>query len=121
MHMEKYMHKVLIVEDDVSVQELYRSALCGKVEMLHATSIEEAETLFAAHSDISAIIMDACVPGSKPTTQPLVTLFRKKFHGPMIAASSEPHFRDLLVRAGCDYRSPKIDVPKKLREILGIT
>lgn len=121
MHMEKYMPKVLVVEDDLSIHELYRRALSGKVEMLHATTIEEAETLFAAHSDISAIIMDACVHGSKPTTQPLVTFFRKTFHGPMIAASREPHFRDLLVRAGCDYRSPKTDVPKKLCEILGIT
>ncbi len=114
------LKKVLIVEDSYRYQLDYESALDGKVVLVAAFSITEAEEKFATNPDIDAIVFDACVPGETPTTPPLVRKFRETFTGPMIATSSDPFFQQELVAAGCDYESIKDGLPSKLLEILGI-
>ena len=114
------MLKVLIVEDEKRWQENYKQDLDDKVLIISAFTIEEAQRCFAENPDIKAIIMDACVPGDRPTTLPIVRKFRETFFGPMIAASSDPDYREDLVSAGCSHETPKWDAPKKLLEVLGI-
>ena len=79
-----------------------------------------AKEKFDANPDIVAIVVDACVPGEVPNTGPLVREFRKKFTGPIIAASSVKKYRHHLRRAGCDYVSTKSDLPQMLREVLSL-
>ncbi|MEK7645673.1 MAG: hypothetical protein AAB374_00995 [Patescibacteria group bacterium] len=88
--------------------------------IVSAFSIEEAEEQFAANPDIVAIVMDACVPGDRPTTPSLVQKLRSTFTGPMIAASSMSDYRRRLLAAGCDHESVKEEVPQMLLEILGL-
>ena len=76
--------------------------------------------LFSANPDLAAIVMDACVPGDKPTTPPLVWKFRQSFTGPIIAVSSSRVFREQLKAAGCDHACEKEDVPQELLRILQI-
>jgi CheY-like chemotaxis protein len=113
--MSEALKKVLIVEDNKNYQRTYESALNGRVHMLAALSISEAQELFAANPGINAIVMDACVPGDTPTT-----LIRKTFVGPMIAASSDRDYRQELVHPGCDHEVPKGHVPAKLIEVLSL-
>ena len=113
------MLKVLIVEDDRLQHEYYTATLGGKVEIIPVFSIEVAIIQFANNPDIAAIVMDACVSGTEPNTMELVRQFRKKFSGPMIAASGESLYRKQLIKAGCDYQSEKLNLPIKLLEILG--
>ncbi len=114
--------KVLIVEDMEEFHVLWKGYLndfSSEIVLLSAFSIEEAEELFSANSDIDAIVMDACVPGDEPNTQPLVRKFRKTFAGPIIASSSVEEYRKELIKAGCDYESEsKATLPEKLLEIL---
>lgn len=112
--------KVLFVEDRAWQQKDWLEALDGKVEIISALSIAEAEEKFTANTDIAAIVMDACVPGDEPNTIPLVKKFRETFTGPMIATSSYFGYRQMLVRAGCDHDCAKYKVPEKLCEILGL-
>jgi DNA-binding NarL/FixJ family response regulator len=114
------MKKVLIVEDHRFLQEQWKEELSGKVEILSAFSISEAEEKFVENSDIDLIVMDACVPGNNPNTSPLVEKFRATFVGPMIATSSISGYRQQLMRAGCDYECPKEGVVKKLSELLDL-
>jgi len=80
--------KVLVVEDEASVHDMYRRQMGERIEFLSARSIEEGEQLFAEHQgQFDAIVMDACVPGDRPTTGPLVERFRAAFAGPIIATS----------------------------------
>jgi DNA-binding NarL/FixJ family response regulator len=118
--MSEALKKVLIVEDSQGYQRDYARALTGKVEILAALTIDDAEDLFVENPDISAIVMDACVPGDDPTTPPLVRKIRETFTGPMIAASSDWDYRQELVAAGCDHEVPKGRVPAKLIEVLGL-
>jgi len=112
--------KVLIVEDQECKYDRWRREFDDKVVLLFAPSIEEAEELFTANPDIAAIVMDACVPGSSPTTPPLVRKFRQTFTGPMIAISSFGSYRRQLVQAGCDHESTKDAMPAKVLEVLGL-
>ena len=112
--------KVLIVEDMDSKQEDWAKALNGKVEIVSAFSISEAEERFQANPDIALIVMDACVPGDSPNTMDLVRKFRSTFKGPMIANSTCWDYRRALIGAGCDYEYSKYKVPKKVCEVLGL-
>jgi hypothetical protein len=118
--MSEALKKVLIVEDSRGWQSDYARQLNGRVQILAALTIKEAEELFAANPDINAIVMDACVPGDSPTTPPLVRKIRETFAGPMIAASGAVWFRKQLMECGCDHQADKDDVPAKVIEVLSL-
>ena len=111
--------KVLIVEDSQDIQEMFRDALAQRMEVLSAFSIEEAKELFLKKQDLSAVAMDACVPGNKPNTMDLVRMFRQTFVGPMIAISSDDSYSRQLVLNGCSHRCEKYDLPEMLLRLLG--
>ena len=114
--------KVLAVDDEQWIHNKWLPELEGKVELLSAGTIEDARKMFAEHPDIAAIAMDACVPGDEPNTMELVREFRKTFSGPMLAASGLGDYRELLMKAGCDYDvgMDKNDVPGMFIKILGL-
>ena len=115
------MFKILVVEDNSSwadiIQRGLERGLGDKVKVLHASTIEEAESIFHQHSDLSIVLMDACVPGERPTTLGLVRNIRETFKGPMVAMSSRPDYREQLVKAGCDHESGKDEVVKKALDL----
>ena len=110
--------KVLIVEDSFPIQRFYREKLDGQCYVISAHSVKDGEMLFRMHPDVAAIVMDACVPGETPTTQPLVKHIRRTFSGPIIAASGSEECQKMLLKAGCDHRVSKREVPGKLAELL---
>jgi DNA-binding response OmpR family regulator len=110
--------RVLVVDDDRGVHAKLRRALSDKVMLISALSIKTAKEKFAKNPDVAAIVMDACVPGNSSTTLPLVCEIRKTFTGPMIAASGSEHYRQQLLRAGCNYESEKDALPAKILSVL---
>lgn len=102
--------KVLIVEDDSSIQDVIYAGLTrlGSVEVLRAYTIETARKILAAHSDIAIITLDGCVPGNELNTLPFIgEILASGFTGELIAASSDDAFRDEMMRAGCGRQSSK--------------
>jgi hypothetical protein len=69
-------------------------------------------------SDLAAIAMDACAPRDSPNPLWLVREMRNTFKGPMIAISGSPLYREQLMMVGCDFQSPKGDLPAKIIEVL---
>jgi DNA-binding response OmpR family regulator len=113
--------KILLVEDKPEMREIIILGFQGQpIEVLEADTIEQAEKLFDANPDIAAILVDACVPGTYPNTQQLINKFRKTFGGPMIAISSNDLYREMLMKAGCDYECVKHRAAQKLLEVLGL-
>ncbi len=115
--------KVLIVEDDPVYQDMYARRLQGKVEILRAMTLEDGELLFAENPDVALVVMDACVPGQKLNSIPLVRKIRKTFKGPILAASSDPYCCLDLTNAGCSHQveeGNKYSVPYIALGILGI-
>ena len=90
-----------------------------EIEYLRAETIEEGFMLYNENPDVDLIVVDACVPGHDPNTMEFVKAVRKTFSGPMIATSSDPNFRKLLLKAGCDVEcEDKFIVPQKIKTIL---
>lgn len=113
---------VLIVDDDEKIQRLFEESLAEKVIILPATFVELALNMFKDwQSKIDAIVIDACVPGNEPNTQPLVKKFREKgFLGPIIGTSSCEEYRQELMQCGCSHQAEKDKVPALLLELLKI-
>lgn len=112
---------VLVVDDETKRFDGWKIGLKGRVDVIFASSILGAREEFARHaSKIAAIAMDACVPGDSPNTLSLVRQFRETFNGPMVAISGSPSYREQLMDAGCDYQSPKDEMPTKILEVLGL-
>jgi len=110
--------RVLLIEDEEDFHELFEKLLEGEVEFLDAYTITEAERIFESVPGISIVVVDACVPGSFPTTEPLVRKIRARFSGPMIAISSDPEYRKVLIAAGCDFQCEKWCLQDVLRRML---
>ena len=113
--------KILVVEDDTYVQDVYRRKLTANFDLLQATTLNEGERLFQENRDeIVLVVMDACVPGGQPNSIPLVEEIRKSFDGPIIASSSDEDYRKILVHAGCSHEAPKYEVSKLIHQLFKI-
>lgn len=118
---ESTKKKVLLVEDNRDSSDMIKEDLEGKVFVLQAFTIEEAEEIFQRHPDLAVVVMDACVPGHTINTIPLVYKMRETFMGPMIAISSEEEYREELMQAGCDHKSDKNTIAKKVLKLVGVS
>jgi len=117
--------KILIIEDDDSIINLYKNQLSNhihgeKIKYIFAKTTQESREKFYGNKDVSVIVVDGCILGSKerPNTTELVKEFRKSFSGHMIAASGRQDYRDLLVEAGCNDSHDKLEVHKKIAKLL---
>jgi len=126
--------KVLLVEDrpmaievilwGIEVRLSIAEQEASAINVLVAETIPQAEELFAANPDIDAVLMDACVPGIEPNTEPLVKKMRERSAGlDIIAISDRKEYRERLMQAGCNHEvddDGKRRAPKKLLEVLGL-
>lgn len=104
--------KVLLVDDSRHFHQEFESELIAwqaasslqdPVRLLSAHSIAGAKKIFQMHhSDLAIIIVDACLGGSVPNTQPLVKWMRQSYFGNMLAISSVFENCNTLVEAGYD-------------------
>ena len=100
--------KILVVEDSYSNLEEIEKTLDGKeVEILWGRTQEEAQELFYLHEEsLDLIIMDACVPGSRPNTMDLIKeVLESGFRRPIIAVSTISAYIPVLIKAGATHES----------------
>ena len=103
-------------------QSVEKRELDEKVEVLWASNLEDGEKLFTENQDIVLVVMDACVPGDKPTSMSLVRKIREGgFTKPIIAKSSLGSYRNKLLEAGASHEAEDIfDIPSLVMELLEI-
>ena len=121
------MKRLLIVEDLEETQVLWREhiefAFGDSVEVRSAYTLPEAKALFfealGKGKNWHAIVMDACLGGSKPNTFGLVREIREAgFRGPMIAVSGDPKLRATLMDVGCSHEAEKHEMIEVLTSII---
>lgn len=116
---DKKLPLVLVLDDQRTFHMVFRERMDGIVRQLHAYTIDEARDLFDTHSrEIHAIVMDACVPGHRPTTTALVREMRRTFRGPIIGCSSDPYNLTVMRDAGCSHACDKAYVFAAIAHIL---
>ena len=115
--------RVFVVDDDRMLHKVLIMKLGRGMTILSAHTLGEARNLFAAYPDIRLIVLDGCLLRSSlqakmPDTLPLVGEFRKTFRGPIVAASSNPNFRQMMMGAGCDHECEDKDLLAQVIERL---
>lgn len=106
---------VLIIEDEELIQKMFAAQLRGKLNLIMASTQDEARELFESHHQrIWAIVLNACVAGQEINTIELAQWLRSNFKGLMIGTSGVPLFQDQLVNAGCDLGCDHSDLAKLL-------
>ncbi len=117
------MPKVLLIEDDEFYSEFIKADLeKGGVVVLLSTTLNGGYELFNKHSDsIDLIIMDACVPGDRPNSMPLVrTIIESGYSKPIIACSSMPQYRGALTSVGATHQAGKNEAATMALRLLNI-
>ena len=122
--------KVLFVDDMRVFHWLWKIGIESQFTFVHAYTIQQARELLAIHSDISAIVVDACMDGPlginlwRPirewgfNTGELIREMKRQFKVPIIAAPSQWwHFESMRL-AGCTHHCWKWQVPKLLKKLL---
>ncbi len=119
--MEQKQRKVLLIEDDLTFLERWKSCLVSKgYFVLCAKTIEEALKAFPQHR-WDAIVFDGCVGGDDFNSLPLIQKFRRESDPgcAMIAASSNEDLRAIMINGGCNHQAEKKEyVPGVVHAIL---
>lgn len=114
--------KVLIIEDSPELQNDFAQKLSGKVKVLQALTLPQAEEIFSKNPDIDLIASDGLVPVEIPPTIELIKKIRQTYTGPIIAMSSTPKLREELMQAGCSHNcARKKELPRMILKILGLS
>lgn len=108
MYKEANMAKVLVLEDDVVLQAVFKEHLeITKHEHLKALCVADARAFFKKHGDeIAVMIVDGFMAVGDPerTTLQFIRDMRVLgYKGPMIAASSDSTMASRQREAGCDF------------------
>lgn len=122
-NIRKYVKRpiVLIADDLYEVLCMWSDELRDYgLGFLPADSLDELHHMFEHyHQGIAAIIIDGCIPGHTPNTLEFIKLARLTgFDKPIIAASSSPLYRNMMVDAGCSHQAPKAMAAELVADLL---
>ncbi|PIR94191.1 hypothetical protein COT97_02705 [Candidatus Falkowbacteria bacterium CG10_big_fil_rev_8_21_14_0_10_39_11] len=110
---------LLVVSDEAylrSVQKIMDQL--GFVIVSALTQIEAIDQFIANQAIIDLILLDACVPGKKINTIPLVTFFRRSgFDGLVVGISADRGYNLQLVESGASDWCYKNQVGSKVQEL----
>ena len=109
--------KILIIEDMLRIQEAWKMHLEKHDHtVVQALTPHEAIDLFEENPDVDIIVLDGCI-GPLFNCLPVLREIRETFKGPIIAASSDAHFRQTMVQAGCSHECEKEQVLSLIKAI----
>lgn len=113
------MKTILFIEDDPDFQDYYLSRFKDSTLVLQAETFNEAEQLFFSNPNIDIIVMDGCLNTmSILNTLPLIGKIRETYKGFILASSSDEHYREAMVKAGCNVGVTKGEVASILRKCI---
>ena len=112
-------YKVLILEDYLPNQILFKDMLCDTfIIPLPAYTIEEASRFFDENPDIEIVVVDGCINSKKINTIEFVKIIRGKFKKPIVSISESERNQNKLLAAGCDFKCTKLKLPRFLTDLI---
>ena len=115
---------VLLADDLQKVLDDWVNTLTEyRIPCMTASTLEGLDRGFALYKDdISAIILDGCIPGHSVNTIEFILNARSTgFTKPIVASSSLESYREMMVRAGCSHQAPKDEAAMLVAKLLGRT
>ncbi len=120
------VQKILLVEDDVAVQELWHQQITSlrwekSVEVFTATTLSQAQELMSAHADLVVVAWDGNLPDGDSWNGAIQNARQILPRAHLLAIASAEDKRAWQLAAGCDedYGSNiKIGVVRRICDIL---
>lgn len=113
---------IVLIADDMTyvIQSWQRTLDDYGIIAVSATTLEQLhEAFLARRHEISAIILDGCMPGNSVNTIPFVQFARGSgYRGPIVAASSLDVYRCQMVASGCSHQAPKEQAAELVADLL---
>ncbi|MBI3956745.1 MAG: hypothetical protein HY340_02040 [Candidatus Kerfeldbacteria bacterium] len=105
---------LLVVEDDDAWWYTLGRLFGQRAELIFAASVAEADRIFTERGgDLAGIVVDGCLNHEdRFDTGQLVRYFRKRFAGPIVAASSV--YNRELMEAGCTHQAETKDAAAQI-------
>ena len=108
---------ILIIEDDILLQETFKTHISKKVNLLQAYTCKEAQEIFDKNQEgIDIIAFDWNIK-AEWTTLDLIKWIKEKFSGVMIAMSNDDYLRIKQMEAWCNL---DLDDKAELLNIISI-
>lgn len=127
--LENRKPKVLLLEDSDSWAEDAMEVFSDRVDVVRARNVEEAFVVFDASvnekTEFDGMYVDAIIMGrngadDEDTTRFVEYVASTGYVGPMVTASSEDMWNNILFASGCNVPSDKESASRKLLCELGI-
>ncbi len=112
---------VLAADDLPEVLETWTKELAVYgITVVTASTLEELDRVFEEHEhQLDAIILDGCIPGHDVNTLRFIWKVRDRdCRVPIIASSSLPEYRRMMVRAGASHQAPKQEAVDTVADLL---
>ena len=111
------MEKILVLDPEQSIQELYAKELQGRVAIVTALSLKEAyEKFHSEKQDLAAIVVASLIIAEMPSM--FISTIKGSFSGPIIGTSRIESLQKNLQELGCSHTCSKNEVPKVLTDLL---
>ena len=112
---------VLIADDLDWVREMWAKGLASyDISFVTASSLEELNEVFEMNCNLlDAVILDGCIPGHDVNTIGFIRMVRGKgLRIPIVASSSLPVYRQMMMNAGATHQAPKDDAVDAVADLL---
>lgn len=112
---------VLIADDLPEVIETWTKELTDYgITVVTASTLKDLDGAFEEHEhQLDAIILDGCIPGHDVNTLRFIRQVRDKgCRVPIVASSSLPEYRDMMVQAGASHQAPKKEAADIVADLL---
>lgn len=112
---------VLIADDLPEVIRDYQVELESyDIRVVTATTLDELYDTFDQYEhELTAVILDGCIPGHRVNTDRFIVRARRQgFTKPIIAASSLPEYRQYMMESGCSHQAPKWEAAELVADLL---
>ncbi|MCX6714730.1 MAG: hypothetical protein NTX72_02865 [Candidatus Uhrbacteria bacterium] len=113
-------YRVLIVSNDESLLNQWKTELGESFYVMHAPSILHAEKIMAEKPRFDTIAVAPFEDGKTLQAISFIERIRRGFHKPIIAIALKHLHQQQMVLAGCTVYTTRQNVPNKICEVLNI-
>jgi hypothetical protein len=121
----KTPRKVLLIAKEEQthktwIRDLEMRCRFGSVTLRNAFSVEEAERTLKANTNISLIVIEACVAGNIGNTLPFVEKLRENFRGHVILVSNVVGYRNKVAHTEHHHTASHHTLTNRVIRVLGL-
>lgn len=112
--------RILIVSQDDSLLDNWKTELGNKFHVTHAPNITDAEEILAESPEFATIVIESFEHSGTLHALPFIENLRRKFRKPIIGLAAKYTHQQQMILAGCNVYAIHHNVPNKICEALNL-